>query len=164
MNTTWRNCVILCCLGGLMSMSAGGQASTQGPPPPADDRVVAAQVAALLRPILDERQKGLQQDERLVSNLLYALSQKKGRTADEALVVLMCFDVGESQEETDAVIARGRRMLPYLKKYRAGNPRFPGRAYPDSMLKSGSAKSDAFEGAVKAINHGWHSTADNPQG
>jgi hypothetical protein len=27
-----------------------------------------------------------------------------------------------------------------------------------------SGKDDAFEGAVKAINHGWHSTADNPEG
>src|SRR5579863_6493170 len=164
MNTIWRNCVVLYCLAILMSVSTRGQAPAPGPPHPADDRVVPTQVAALLRPILDERQKGTQQDESLISHLLYALSQKKGRVADEALVVLMCFDVGESQEETDAVIARGRRMLPYLKKYRAGNPRFPERTYPDSMLKSAPAKSDAFEGAVKAINHGWHSTADNPQG
>jgi hypothetical protein len=32
------------------------------------------------------------------------------------------------------------------------------------MLKGISGKNDAFEGAVKAINHGWHSTADNPEG
>jgi hypothetical protein len=76
---------------------------------------VPAQVAELLRPILDEKQKSGQHDESRLSNLLYGLTQKKGHLADEALVVLMCFDVGESQEETDAVIARGKRMLPLLK-------------------------------------------------
>jgi hypothetical protein len=125
---------------------------------------VPAQVAELLRPILDEKQKSRQHDQSQLSNLLYGLTQKKGRLADEALVVLMCFDVGESQEETDAVIARGKRMLPLLKKYRDKAPNIPGFAYPDSMLKGPSDKADAFEGAVKAINHGWHSTADNPEG
>jgi hypothetical protein len=76
----------------------------------------------------------------------------------------MCFDVGESQEETDAVIARGKKMLPFLKKYQNKNPEIPGRIYPDSMLKGPSRKADTFEGAVKAINHGWKSTADNPEG
>jgi hypothetical protein len=77
---------------------------------------------------------------------------------------MMCFNMGESQEETDAVIARGRRMLPYLTKYRNVDPLIPGRTYPDSMLKSASSKGNAFDGAVNAINHGWHSTADNPEG
>jgi hypothetical protein len=72
--------------------------------------------------------------------------------------------VGESQEEVDAVIARGKRMLPLLKKYQDRNPKVPSRTYPDSMLKGTSTKDDAFESAVKAINHGWHSTADNPEG
>jgi len=76
----------------------------------------------------------------------------------------MCFDVGESQEETDAVIARGKRMLPLLKKYQDKNPKIAGRTCPDSMLKGTSSKADGFEAAVKAINHGWHSTADNPEG
>lgn len=125
---------------------------------------VPAQAAALLRPILDEVQKGTEHDESRLGNLLYGLTQKKGRAADEALVVLMCFYVGESQEETDAVIARGKRMLPLLKKYQDRNPKVPGRTYPDSMLKGISSKDDAFESAVKAINHGWHSTADNPEG
>ena len=154
--------MILCCLLALLSLCAESQASS--PQPSSRDMTVPVQVAALLRPILDEKQKGGQHDEGQLSNLLYGLTKNKGRAADEALVVLMCFYVGESQEETDAVIARGRRMLPLLKKYQAATPRVPGRTYPDSMLKDPSAKSDAFDGAVKAINHGWHSTADNPQG
>jgi hypothetical protein len=90
--------------------------------------IVPAQAAALLRPILDERQKGAQQEGVQGGNL----TQKKGTAADEALVVLMCFYMGESREETDAVIARGKRMLPLLKKYQDKNPKIPSRTYPDS--------------------------------
>ena len=126
--------------------------------------MVPVQAAALLRPILDEMQKGAEHDERRLSNLLYGLTQKKGRAADEALVVLMCFYVGESQQEADAVIARGKKMLPLLNKYQGRNPKVPGRTYPDSMLKGLSSKDDAFEGAVRAIHNGWRSTADNPEG
>jgi hypothetical protein len=126
--------------------------------------LVPTEVATLLRPILDEEQKGIQHDESRLSKLVYGLTQKQGHTADEALVVLMCFDVGESQEETDAVIGRGKRMLPLLKKYQDKTPKIAGRTYPDSMLKGTSNKADTFEGTVKAIKHGWHSTADNPEG
>jgi len=126
--------------------------------------IVPVQAAVLLRPILDEVQKGTEHDESRLSNLLYGLTQKKGHAADEALVVLMCFYVGESQEEEDALIARGSRLLPLLQKYEARNPKVPGRTYPDSMLKGISGKGDSFKGAVKAIKHGWHSTADNPEG
>ena len=56
----------------------------------------------------------------------YPLTQKKGRFSDEALVVLMCFDImGESQEETDEVIARDRKMPPYVEKYRKGDRKLP---------------------------------------
>jgi hypothetical protein len=126
--------------------------------------VVSVQAAALLRPILDEVQQGAEHDKRRLSNLLYRLTQRRGRAADEALVVLMCFYVGESQEEVDAVISRGKKMLPLLDKYQRRNPEVPGRTYPDSMLKGVSSKDDAFEGAVRAIHKGWHSTADNPEG
>jgi hypothetical protein len=117
----------------------------------------------LVQPILGERQKGGQGESRL-SSLLYTLTRKRGRAADEALVVLMCFDMGESQEDTDAVIARGRRMLRLLEKYKDSDPTFPGRTYPDSLLKGSSNKSDAFQGAIRAIEHGWRSTSDNPEG
>lgn len=126
--------------------------------------VVSEQVAILVRPILDEKQEGTNRDESRLSNLLYELTQKKDRAADEALVVLMCFDIGESQEEADAVIARGKRMLPYLKKYRDRNPKVPHRTYGNSILKGGAAKADTFDGAIKAINHGWQGTGDNPEG
>jgi hypothetical protein len=125
---------------------------------------VPAEVGALLRPILDAKKKRGQHDESRLNNLLYALIQKKGHVADEALVVLMCFDVGESPEEIDAVIARCKKMLTLLRKHQNKTPNVPGRTYPDSTLKCPSSKANTFEGAVKAINHGWHSTADNPEG
>jgi len=164
----WKTVFLSCCLFALPPLAAEPQGTAQKPVSALKDRTrnvaVPAQVGALVRPILDERQKGTQSEGSRDSNLLYALTQKKGRAADEALVVLMCFYMGESQEETDAVIARGKRMLPLLKKYQDKNPKIPGRTYPDSMLKGVSGKADAFEGAVKAINHGWHSTSDNPGG
>ena len=46
----------------------------------------------------------------------------------------------KAQEATDAVIARGKRMLPLLKKYQGTNPKVPGRTYFDSMLKGVSSK------------------------
>jgi len=104
-------------------------------------------------------------DRRKVDEGFYPLTQKKGRFSDEALVVLMCFDImGESQEETDAEIARGRKMLPYVEKYRKGDPKIAGRAYPDSLLKDFSRKESDFQGAIKAIEHGWRGTWDNPEG
>jgi hypothetical protein len=164
----WTIWFLSCCLFALLPVASEPQTSAQKPPSHLDDRAqnvaVPAQVAVLLRPILDEHQKGTRHDESRLGKLLYGLTQQKGRAADEALVVLMCFDVGESQEEADAVIARGKRMLPLLKKYQDRNPKVPGRTYPDSMLKGIPSKGDAFEGAVKAINHGRHNTADNVEG
>ena len=126
--------------------------------------VVSVPVAALVRPILEEKQKGMEQNERKLNSLLYNLTQKHGHAADEALVVLMCFYIGESQEEMDAVIARGKKMLPLLKKYQDRQPKIPGLTNLKSILKGPSSKTDDFAGAVKAINHGWHSTADDPEG
>jgi len=129
--------------------------------------VVPEQVAVLLRPVLDELEQYRSQsghDEHRLDEAFGALAKKQGRFADEALVVLMCFDMGESQEEADAVIARGRRMLPLIKKYQDGTAKIPGRNYGESMFKTAYRKDVAFQGAVKAIKHGWHSTADNPQG
>jgi hypothetical protein len=167
MKTVRKNLMLLSSLTALVILSTAAQSTTQKPGllsnGPSRSVDVPPLVAALVQPILDERGKRHQQGHNRLGSLLYTLTQKRGRAADEALVVLMCFDVGESQEETDAVIARGRRMLRLLEKYEDKNPRIPDRSYPDSMLKGSSAKADAFQGAAKAIEHGWHSTADNPE-
>jgi hypothetical protein len=130
--------------------------------------LVPKQVAILLRPVLDELQKSRKEpgaDRSKVDERFYALTRKKGSPADESLVALMCFEImGESQEDADAVIARGRKMLPYVEKYRVGDPRIHGRSYPASMLKSRSHKAKDFKGAIRAIKHGWRGTWDNPEG
>jgi hypothetical protein len=107
----------------------------------------------------DQRERG-----RKFADALHKLTKQHGSNADEALVVLMCFYIGESQEETDAVIERGKRMLPYLKKYQDRIPVIPNRQYPSSMLHNPVNKIENFEGATKAIHNGWSSTADNPEG
>jgi len=130
--------------------------------------LVPERVAVLVRPILDglqhyqkHRYDGAERSQ--VDEGFYSLIKQKGAAVDEALVVLMCFEVmGESQEETDEVIARGRRMLPYIQKYRDAEPKFPNRSYSD-LLKGLTAKGNAFEGATKAIKHGWRGTWDNPE-
>ena len=170
----WKMWLALCGFFVVSSLPAVAQSYTAKPDMQSKETrarrstvVVPEQVAALVRPILDEQQKflsGQKYDEHRLSTLLYDLTHMKGRNVDEALVVLMCFNIGESQEETDAVIARGRKMLPHLKKYRDRNPRIPKRNYSDSMSKGTSTKDEAFEGAIKAINHGWQSTSDNPEG
>jgi hypothetical protein len=165
----WKTWFVVYCSCAVLSLALDGDAQSQSQKPisqssRAQSVVVPAQVAALIRPILDEEQKSGPHAEKRLGNLLYGLTQKKGRVADEALVVLMCFYVGESQEETDAVIGRGRRMLPYLKKYGDGIPIIHGRRYPDSMLKGYSRKVDAFESAVQAIKKNLHSSADDPEG
>lgn len=165
---SWKVWFLSCCLSAALPQAVEAQASAPEEASQSEHQTqsvtVPARVTVLLRPILDEKQSGAQHDENRLSKLLYGLTQKQGQAADEALVVIMCFDVGESQEETDAVIARGKRMLPLLRKYQDKKPKIAGYAYPDSMLKGTSSKADTFEGAVKAINHGWHSTADNPEG
>jgi len=133
---------------------------------------VPEQVAAEVRPMLDLRQRSIeqcgepgtpsrciqgeayeheQQRQEQFAKLLAKLTQRKESAVDEALVVLMCFYVGESQEGTDAIVARGPRMLTYLSKYRHGRPSIPQRVYPKSMFKDPSVKADDFTGTIKAI-------------
>ena len=148
----------------------------------AESILVPERVAVILRPMLDllqesvtecggvgkcingesyshDRERGAK-----FQNALHRLTKQRGNDADEALVVLMCFYIGESQQETDAVIKRGRRMLPYLKKYQDRIPIIPSREYPSSMLHKTADKIENFKGATKAIHNGWSSTADNPEG
>lgn len=128
--------------------------------------VVPSQVVALVRPVLDElqtyRTKG--GDPNRLSDRFFSLAKQNGLFVDEALVVILCFDaMGESQEDDDAVIARGKKMLRYLAKYRNHTPKIASGKY-DSLLKSSSRKEEHFRSAVKAIQHGWRGTWDNPEG
>ena len=137
---------------------------------------VPQKVAALVRPILDQRQQSIMQcgepGESTRKACLYGtgyehererwrnvaegianLTSRKTTATDEALVVLMCFYVGESGEHIDEVINRGRQMLPYLRKYEVRTPVIPGRRYSESLLTRPDVKKDDFTGAIDAINH-----------
>jgi hypothetical protein len=150
-----------------VAQEAGHQPSTTLP----------EQVAALVRPILDLRQQSITEcgepGESTRKACLYGagyehererwqkvaegianVSSRKTTATDEALVVLMCYYVGESGEHIDEVINRGRQMLPYLRKYEARTPMIPGRRYSESLLTSPDVKKNDFTGAIDAINHG----------
>jgi hypothetical protein len=145
--------------------------------------VVPERVAALVRPILDLRQASVaecgepgeatrqacltgtgykHEQERWrkvaqeVGNLIShkTATADEATTADEALVVLMCYYTGESGDNEDGVINRGRRELPYLLKYRQSDPVIPQRTYPGSMRLAPDAKEESFQIAINAIKKG----------
>jgi len=134
---------------------------------------VPEQVAALVRPILDLRQQSVtdcgqageptrktclsEREQKRWWNVgrgIASLASQKTAAADEALVVLMCYYTGESGDNEDAVINRGRRELPYLHKYWKSDPAIPQRQYSDSMRLSHEAKDESFQIAVSAIGKG----------
>jgi hypothetical protein len=139
--------------------------------------VVPEQVAALVRPILDLRAESVaecgepgtptapkcltgegyernQDRSRKVAEGVARLIAQRGKAADEALVVLMCYYTGESGDDEDGVINRGHRELPYLIKYRGRTPVIPQRGYLSSMLLSRDVKKDSFRTAINAIEKG----------
>jgi hypothetical protein len=140
--------------------------------------VVPEASAKLARPILDLQKAWLEcsghhnvascdfaaQTERQsrMSRLLYDLSRNETTPADQALAVLTCFQIGESQEEADAIIARGRRMIPLVERYRKASPVLLDRDYPSSMARKD--KQQHFKGLTDAIEHHRRGTWDDPEG
>ena len=115
--------------------------------------IIHESVALIIRPILDGHYKysigeyNYHTLENKVNYLLYSLIENENADTDEALVVLTCFYIGESQEERDEIISRGTRMLTYLEKYRNKKPIIPDRNYPDYMRRDNYG----FEGITIAI-------------
>jgi hypothetical protein len=117
----------------------------------------------LLKPILDLRAKaessqGEQQQSAFVQSekLIGSLFQKKSRAADEALVVLMNFYVGESlqMDLVHQVTVRGKRMLPLLLKYQKASVAFSGFKYPKSLLIADDIRKRSFDDAIEAVKTG----------
>jgi len=136
---------------------------------------IPEEVAALVRPILDLRQQsttdcgqageretcrtgiGFEREKKRWWNIgkgIGGLASQKTAAADEALVVLMCYYTGESGDNEDAVINRGRRELPYFHKYWKSDPVIPKRQYSDSIRLRRDAKEESFRTAVSAIRKG----------
>jgi hypothetical protein len=133
---------------------------------------VPEDVATLVRPILDLRQQsitecgqggerqacrtgiGFEREQERWWNIgkgIGRLASRKSTAADEALVVLMCYYTGESGDNEDAVVNRGRRELTYLHKYLASDPVIPNRQYSHSIRLSRAAKDESFRIAISAI-------------
>ncbi len=133
-------------------------------------------VAVLIRPILDieaeslrlcrstkpqsctegrEREEEVSRSrevERLTTDLLH----KNGSTANEALVILLCYYVGEGNGEDIlfGITSRGRRMVSPLRKYENRTPTISNRAYPDRLRLSTETKKHIFATAIDSVLHG----------
>jgi hypothetical protein len=144
--------------------------------------VVSDDVAVLVRSILDVEAasiircrstkpqsctQGQEYEEdlvrsRQVDELTANLLRKHGPTADEALVVLLAFYVGESNGEDIlfAITARGRRMLPWLRKYDHHAPTIKERSYPQTLLLPEETRTQIFNLAIDSVVHGRDLTPD----
>lgn len=106
--------------------------------------VVPASVVKLVRPILDEKQRlasGEVHDENQLNHPLSRITKEHSSDADEALVVLMWFDLGNSLKGEDPVIARGRSMPPLSAEVRGPSPcdsgaDLPGDDDPGSAIQN----------------------------
>jgi hypothetical protein len=88
---------------------------------------------------------------------LNALSLRDESSAGcEALVVLTHFYIGEAFGEDlhHEITKRGRRMLPYLQKYRRGQVYFADRHYPDSIRLDPPDWQGNIDADIDSIQHG----------
>jgi hypothetical protein len=126
---------------------------------------VPAAVAAQVTVILDAQvavqrahKAGLstKQLEFRLEELVGKLTTDKTPAADEALVVVTQFYIGEAtSEDIDREIKkRGGRMLPYLRKYRRGLAQIPGRNYPDSIRLDPQTWKGNIDADIESIQHG----------
>ena len=85
--------------------------------------------------------------------LLGHLSEDRSPLADEALVVLFSYYLGESNGEdlVHEVTVRGRRMLPFLTKYRHHAVQIPGHLYSASMRLPPKVRDSFFQEAISTI-------------
>jgi hypothetical protein len=120
-------------------------------------------VESLVVPILDLRaqaessqgeaqQSAFTKSEKLTGRLF----QIHTRAADEALVLLMNFYVGEALQSdlVHEVTKRGKRMLPLLMKYQHDTVHFSKRSYPVSLLVANDVRTNEFETAIQAVKSG----------
>lgn len=119
---------------------------------------VHAEIARLVEPILDvradsqgchDRDESFQEADKLLGTILGL----RTLPSDEALVVLLYFYIGESSygDIIHEITKRGRRMVPYLRRYRNTAPAFANRAYPPCLFVESGTRVDSFDEAIKAI-------------
>jgi len=122
-------------------------------------------VSKLLIPVLDAYKKGRIDDapgkEERGGSLWNAavlagrVMDNKTPAGDEALVVLVYYYIGEAtgRDNTIEIIDRGKKMLPYLKKYQTRNPQIPGRDYKELLLERRTSQM-SFRDIIAAIERG----------
>jgi hypothetical protein len=100
------------------------------------------------RPIREEKGSPLWTAGTLTGNLI----QNKSHASDEALVVLLYYYLGEAngEDQTEEILARGKKMLPYLKKYESHSPRIPGKRYDEILLAPETVK-ESFSAIIDQI-------------
>ena len=136
-------------------LSASGPVKSE---PRKQTHTVDAAVARLVEPILDaltesgqcsDREESFHEADRLLGSVL----QLQNRASDEALVVLFHFYIGESSggDLLHETTKRGRRMLPYLRNYKATPPVFANRSYPPCLALKAGAKLAGLDEAIGAI-------------
>lgn len=138
----------------LLLLATGLAAGTVQPP---------RSVESLVVPILDLRaqaessqgkaqQSAFTRSEKLTGKLF----QMHTRAADEALVLLLNFYVGEALQSdlVHEITKRGKRMLPLLAKYQDDAVHFSKRSYPASLLVAKDVRSDEFQTAIQAVKSG----------
>jgi hypothetical protein len=122
-------------------------------------------VSKLLIPVLDAYKKGRiddsQEKEHRGGSLWNAavlagkVMDNKTPAGDEALVVLLHYYIGEAtgEENTIEIIDRGKKMLPYLKKYQTRTPQIPDRDYKELLLERKTSQI-SFREIIAAIERG----------
>jgi len=79
----------------------------------------------------------------------------KAPAGNEALVVLLHYYIGEAtgEDNTVEIIDRGKKMLPYLKKYQTHTPQIPNRDYKELLLERKTSQM-SFREIIAAIERG----------
>lgn len=118
--------------------------------------------SALVIPILDAMDEAIQHQPIeesegspfwRASTLLGRLFANHTRPADEALVVLFSYYLGESNGEDliAETVNRGRRMLPFLRRYQHRDVHILGKNYSELTRRQAGAHDSLFDEAIKEI-------------
>ncbi len=77
----------------------------------------------------------------------------RGVVADEALVILFHYYVGDhnGEELWEGVVTRGKRMIPYLMKYRDHPPKLTGLRCREVFRLGADTVREQFDSAIRAI-------------
>ena len=90
------------------------------------------------------------------SRLLGRLFQDSSQDAEEAEVILLGYYLGEADDEdlVHDLTKRGRRILPYLRRYRDQRVTFAGKGQLDSLTIPAVDRKESFDTVIEAVEKG----------